>query len=365
MKNQSSTQASIQIKGLTNAWMAAFAVLTAVVLLTTACSGTTSNETSVAITSVVGASSTTTSNVTDVDPCSHAAAVPTSTNYSLVSGDYTYTYGVSLPSGYSTNNPTPVVVLFHGLGGSGDATALRSGYLDLAEEENFVLVYPTGLDTRGIGASWELPQFDEEGRDDVEFTRAMLKEIKQSVCVDENRIYATGMSNGGFFSAIIACELSDVFAATFSVAGVTHPEDCQPSNPIAMGFIHGTADSVVPYEGGMSILVAAASLIGSFTQEEIATFSAFFEQSMPTEIAEFAVDMGCDEITDIDHNDDTQLRRFTGCADPNVEITFYTVQDGRHVWPGAFDADGQATEELNATTDGWAFLSQFTLSSRN
>ena len=382
-------------------WLTALAVIAAVVLLAAACSSDTDDDassgengdTTAATTSTTTTStttsddSTTTTNTTTtttasassaatsdaatsnaargVDSCSAEAVAPVSATYSLASGGHTYTYSTAIPSGYSADNPTPIVVLFHGLGGNGEQAAFGSGYADLAEQENFVLVYPDGLDTRGVGANWELLQLDEEGRDDVEFTRAMLEDVKQLVCVDENRIYSTGMSNGGFFSAVIACELSDVFAATFSVAGMTHPEGCQPSNPIAMGFIHGTADSVVSYSGAGSVLLAALTLSGSFTQEEIATFKVFFEQSMPVEIAEFAADMGCDEITDTDHSDDTQLRRFAGCDDSNVEVVFYTVQDGQHVWPGGFGTEGQTTEDFDATVDGWAFLSQFTLNSRS
>ncbi len=271
-----------------------------------------------------------------------------------------YNYELYVPSGYN-GAPTPLVVNFHGLGSNGLQQQGYTAYDQVAEEEGFIVAYPTGLPSAQGLNSWELPQFDEESRDDVAFVRALIGDIGQWVCVDESRIYSTGMSNGGFFSAIVACELADVFAATFSVAGMTHPEGCVPSQPIAMGFIHGTADDVVPYIGtGTSTLLTLLEQ-GS---EAYITAEEFFSQSMPDEIAEFAADMGCDEITETAHSADTQLRRFAGCDDPNVEVVFYTVQDGGHVWPGAEATINQSTLDFDASRDGWAFLSQFTLISR-
>ena len=271
-----------------------------------------------------------------------------------------YKYDLFVPSGY-TGEATPLVVNFHGLGSNGPQQSAYTAYPVLAEEENFIVVHPTGLTSAQGLNSWELPQFDELGRDDVAFTRALLEDVKKWVCVDTDRIYSTGMSNGGFFSAVVACELSDVFAATFSVAGMTHAPGCVPAQPIAMGLIHGTADAVVAYSGGGSTLL---SQLEEGT-EEYAVAEAFFLQSMPDEIAEFAADFGCNESTESAVSADLLLRRFGGCDDENVEVVFYTVQEGQHVWPGAPGSESSTTTDFDATRDGWAFLSQFTLTSRS
>jgi polyhydroxybutyrate depolymerase len=89
----------------------------------------------------------------------------------------------------------------------------------------------------------------------VQFTRDLLTLIERDYCVDPRRIYATGFSNGGFMSHLLACELSDTFAAVAPVSGVLGipPTSCLPSRPIPVLDIHGTADPVVPYDGGPAL----------------------------------------------------------------------------------------------------------------
>ncbi|HCB38024.1 MAG TPA: hypothetical protein DEP66_07535, partial [Acidimicrobiaceae bacterium] len=296
------------------------------------------------------------------DACSAGATAVTG-DATLASGGNDYDYHVFVPPGY-TPVPTPLVLNFHGLGSDGAGQAGFSNYQGVAVEEGFVVVHPTGLivESSGDRRSWELPQLPDDERDDVGFVRDLIAEVGRQVCVDAARVYATGMSNGGFLSSVLACEMADTFAATFSVAAVTHPDGCTPSRPIAMGAVHGTADEVVPYSGGGgSTLIDTAD--ESFDAE---TLADFFSQVMPEEMAEFAADFDCGPAVDTTVGPDTTLRTWSDC-DGGVELVFYTVEGGGHTWPGSMLARayaaqlGYATDDVDAARDGWAFMSRFTL----
>lgn len=274
------------------------------------------------------------------------------------SGGNSYEFQLFVPSSYE-GRAVPLVLEFHGLGSDGPAQNGFSGYSALAIKEGFVVVSPTGIPAVGEDLnSWELAQFDIEGRDDVQMTSDLIDRVASMVCVDQTRVYATGLSNGGYFSALLACRMADRIAATFSVAAISHPDDCEPSRPIAMGAVHGTADEVVPYAGGQSSLVT--------TQEQVEEFGDFFTQVMPDEAAEFAADFGCSTVTDVEIGTDVTLRTHGDC-NGGVEVRFYTVEGGGHTWPGSALATalegalGYATTDIDATDDGWAFLSQYSL----
>lgn len=265
-----------------------------------------------------------------------------------------------VPDGLGSE-PVPAVLNWHGLGSDGAQQALVSGYETLAETEGFIAVHPTGAASAGNGAnSWELAQFDVPGRDDLALVDDLIDRLVAEHCVDPARIYSTGLSNGGFFTALLVCERADRIAAAVSVAGISHPEGCQPSRPVPLIAFHGTADEVVPFAGGRSSLQgeAADDLSGDF-----------FEQSMPDELAQFAESFGCrpdPESTTIG----TEITRYDylGCPG-DVPVSFYEIADGGHTWPGSplgpflTEVLGRTTDEISATVDGWAFMSQFRLPS--
>src|SRR5205814_95373 len=87
------------------------------------------------------------------------------------------------------------------------------------------------------------------GRDDahdIEFVRAMLDGVGSERCVDRRRVYATGMSNGGFMSNLLGCRMADRFAAVAPVAGTMPLTGCTPSQPVAVMITFGRADDIVP-----------------------------------------------------------------------------------------------------------------------
>ena len=188
---------------------------------------------------------------------------------------------------------------------------------------------------------------------------ALIDLLVSDYCADPTRIYSTGMSNGGFFTSRLVCERSDRIAAAVAVAGVSHPEECEPDRAVPFMAFHGTADGIVPFDGGPSQLEgvdAPAELI------------EFFDQVMPDELAEFAAQFDClPEPTVDDVSDEVVIYDYQECAD-GAEVRFVEIVAGGHTWPGAFlgvfmtDALGPTTTDINATTEGWRFMSRFSLS---
>ncbi len=267
---------------------------------------------------------------------------------------------VYVPTSFA-GTPLPAVINWHGLGSDGPQQAQFSDYEALAELEGFIVVHPTGVpapgDTRN---SWELIQLDVPGRDDVALANDIMDRMIADFCVDETRIYSTGMSNGGFFTSRLVCDLADRIAAGVSVAGLSHPEECEPSRPVPFMAFHGTNDLVVPFAGGASSLLDA---------EADADTIDFFTQVMPDEFAEFAADFGCDpEPAVSDVGIETIRYDYSGCED-DVPLVFFEVTEGGHTWPSSplgpfvIDSLGYTTEDVDATADGWAFMSQFSLDS--
>ncbi len=288
------------------------------------------------------------------DASSGCDSVTTGTDsFTMTGGGAEHDVQVYVPTDFDPSSPLPLVLNWHGLGGDGRGQARFSGYEALAESEGFIVVHPTGVPASGdTRNSWELPQFDSPARDDVAFANELLDEMVVSYCIDESRVYSTGMSNGGFFTSVLVCEMADRLAAAASVAGLTHADDCSPSRAVPFIAFHGTADAVVPFDGTQS-----NSVLGG---------GGFFEQVMPDEFAEFAADMGCAvEPTVSPYAREVTAYSYEDC-DQDVPLVFYEIADGGHTWPStplaARSASlGYTTTEIDATADAWAFFEQHRL----
>lgn len=140
-------------------------------------------------------------------------------------------------------HPAPLLLAFHGAGGSG---RFMEGYSRLGGAETAAGV--VGLFPDALHGRWNLE--DEGGPDDVGFVRALLAVAGRYACVDPARVWATGVSNGGGFTARLACVLADRLSGVAVVAGGFRAlPECRPARPVPVLEIHGTADPVVPYEG--------------------------------------------------------------------------------------------------------------------
>ena len=166
---------------------------------------------------------------------------------SIKVGGVTRNYLLHSPANLPAGKSAPLVLVFHGGGGHDWNMPGFTHFDDLADQEGFLVAYPDAVnrhwnDSRG-----------ESDADDVGFTRELIAALERAHAIDPHRVYATGISNGGFFSNRLACELGDKIAAIASVAA-TMPKplvaECKPARPISVLYIQGTDDPLVPINGG-------------------------------------------------------------------------------------------------------------------
>jgi polyhydroxybutyrate depolymerase len=166
---------------------------------------------------------------------------------SLAVGGLTRTYRVFVPS--APMKKAPVVFVFHGGSGTGAGVAAQTGFDAVAENKGFIAVYPDG-----IGRTWNAGlccgASDRLDIDDVGFVTALLDRVERRYAIDRRRVYATGISNGGLFSYVLACRLPGRIAAVAPVAA-TLDTACAPSSPVSVLHVHGLDDQNIPFAGGV------------------------------------------------------------------------------------------------------------------
>ncbi|MEM9468302.1 MAG: PHB depolymerase family esterase [Actinomycetota bacterium] len=307
-------------------------------------------------------SSTSTTTTTAVEPDCDAVS-PGLTTSTVASGGNDYELRLFVPETIG-DGPAPLVLNWHGLGSNGEQQAGFSLHEGLAAVEGYIVASPTAFpDPTDVEErnSWELPQFDVAGRDDVAFAEDLIDLLVGQYCADPARVYSTGMSNGGLFTSVLVCELNDRIAAAVSVAGVTRADPCAFERGVPFLAIHGTEDDIVPYAGeaDRSPLLTPTAPLGS---------REFLSQVMPDEFGEIAADMGCDPTPVFsEFAADIRAHEYQNCPD-GVPVVFYEAIDAGHTWPGSPFADiledrglGATTPNYDATADGWAFMSQYSL----
>jgi polyhydroxybutyrate depolymerase len=154
----------------------------------------------------------------------------------------TGTFLVDVPAGYDPNTPMPIVFAFHGAGSSGETFRGQFyGNLLSTLSSDFIVVHPDALDGNAWDTATDIPFFD-----------AMLALLSSTYCIDENRIFATGHSAGGFFSNNLGCERGDVLRAIAPVSGggpfVFGGSSC--NGQVAAWIAHGTNDGTVALTSG-------------------------------------------------------------------------------------------------------------------
>ena len=247
------------------------------------------------------------------------AASPRDERGTLQFGGLTRTYGVHVPAGRVAG----LVLNLHGAGGTGIAQQRLSGFDAVADLYNLLVVYPDGYDKSwadGRGAS----PADRNDVDDVGFLVRLVGKLAREFGVPRGHVFATGMSNGGFMSNKLACDRADVFAAIAPVSGTLGVGvACRPSQPVSVLEAHGTADPLVPFNGGkihgrggLSRSIAALSMVTTWRTAD----KCHGEPS-----ADVLPNVG----------DGTVVHRFVSAAcAASSEVVFYQIDNGGHTWPG-------------------------------
>lgn len=234
-------------------------------------------------------------------------------------GNHTRTYRIHIPKEYNDSRPVAVILAFHGYGGNAAGMERGSGLSTLADQQGFLAVYPQGLLNEMTNKPFwaEIGPID-FGVDDVLFVSNILNDLQKKYCVDAHHIYATGFSNGGGVTNLLACRLAGRIAAfaPLSANAYAIPGGCHPGRPVPILDMHGTADPVLPYNG-----------------IPISVNPDWPLPAVPDYLQTWATRDGCT------HGPDIFLRepkatgmQWTGCQG-GVSVVHYRIEGGGHSWP--------------------------------
>jgi polyhydroxybutyrate depolymerase len=252
------------------------------------------------------------------------------------------------------NKLLPVVFVFHGLGQSAEEIRDYSFFNNIADIEGFVAVYPQGINNGwNVGFTIGNPTTT----DDVGFTEKMIQFIYDNsnnctggICegIDTNSIFSCGMSNGGFFSYHLACNLSNKIAAIASVTGsMTNStfDNCNPLKPMPVLEIHGDADLVVPYTG--------SALTGAKPISHVLNYWVNHNGCPPNP--------GSIIFPDININDSSTVVGLSYQPCNESEILHLKVLGGGHCWPGSAVAPGlgNTNMDIDASQQIWIFFKRY------
>ena len=269
-------------------------------------------------------------------------------NGTIVSSGQKREYLLYVPRSYDRTKPTPLVISMHGAMNWPAFQMNLTQWNKAADEHGFIVVYPAGTGT-GL-KTWFMDGARTPSRmPDVKFISELIDTLEATYNIDPTRIYADGMSNGGGMAFVLSCTLSHRIAAIGAVsAAQSLPWSwCADPTPVPMIAFHGTADPIVPYNGG-KVWIAPEPF-----------------PSVPAWAANWARRNRCgpSPVESVVARDVTRAE-YTNCAD-DATVVLYAVQGGGHQWPGGKPMPewlvGRTSNSIDATSLMWAFFLQHRL----
>ena len=259
-------------------------------------------------------------------------------NGSIISSGVERTYLLHVPATYDPKKPTPLVLSFHGAGLWGVAQRDMSGWDSVADEEGFIVVYPSGVGGAGLRV-WHVEPGNPRGRDN-RFVADLIDALRTKYNIDTTRVYANGLSNGGGMSFGLSCALSDRIAAVGLVGSAqTEPwHSCRDTTAVPMINFHGTDDRFAAYHGGTSWVLPRGRAFPS----QLVWTSRWAQRNRCTSPP---VDSAV--APDV-------VRRSYGHCTNGADVVLYTIAGGGHTWPGGGPHPawfvGTMTHSIDAST---------------
>lgn len=221
----------------------------------------------------------------------------------------------------------------------------------LGDSVGFITVYPEGLYLHWNSGIGDNPGWPAPNVDDVGFISKIIDSLISRFAIDTQRVYCSGMSNGGFMSFKLAAELSNRIAAVASVAGVMTTSTATnylARRPVPVLMIHGTADPVVLYDGGVA---------GWYSVSETMKFWITMNNCFvpPDSLA----------LPDADPNDQSTVVRYRYRSSiSSSEVQLLKVIGGGHTYPGSYSdwsslGSGPTNGDINANNEIWNFFKRF------
>jgi len=270
---------------------------------------------------------------------------------SIMSGGIWRAYLLYVPAVYSPAKAVPLILNLHGLSSDMQQQEAYGDFRPIADTADFILVHPNGT-VGSNGRGWNNFGALGTGVDDVGFLSALIDTLEKKYNLNPNRIYSTGMSNGGFMSYDLACFLNSRIAAIASVTGSmmsNHLSACNAVHATPVMEVHGTADPVVSYTGVGGII--ASEDIDSLVKYWV-TYNHCNPVPVITQVPNTDPTDGCDAEHHVFSN---------GSKGSSVEL--YKITGGGHAWPGAPVnlSYGPTNHDFSASKEIWRFFSQYHL----
>ena len=250
----------------------------------------------------------------------------------------------------------PLLIAFHGGSGQPEQMERLTGFIALAQQKNFFVAYPEGLnrawnDGRDLPARMQI--------DDVEFLIELVDNLCESFPVDRKRVYACGISNGGFFAQYLAARAPGLLAAVGSGAATVHEpmhKKIEIPRPVPIMFVIGTDDPVVPFDGGPIELARKKS---GFVVPAEAGFSYWTA-------ANHAESEYCESrLPVLDASDPTRvLKRVYAPKESGKPVLAFIVEGGGHAWPLGWQYYreryiGATSRQLHTSEEMFEFFCRF------
>jgi polyhydroxybutyrate depolymerase len=260
------------------------------------------------------------------------------------------TYDLHVPANYDGTQDVPLLIALHGRLGTGSGQQKLVHLDQVSDEFGFLVVYPDGLQRSWADGRGATPS-DKSGVDDVKFISALIDTLESKYKVDRLRIYATGMSNGGFMTGRLACDLSDRIAAV-AIVGASLSENvaagCYPAKPVSVLILQGSEDPLVPFGGAPGNRGVALSHDAAV--QKLVEVNHCAGEPKKEHVPDHAGDGTSLDVT-----------TYAGCAGGS-EVRSYVLNGGGHAWPGGVPylpatSVGKTTRNLNASKIIWEFLS--------
>lgn len=275
-------------------------------------------------------------------------------------GQATRHYTAQLPE----HKRAPLVIVLHGNTQSGADMMTRTAWPTVARRENFAVVFPDGLNHAWADLrpnDMRAGRVPPHGTDDVAFIVKLVEKFVADGSADPRRVYVTGISNGGAMTMTLLCKRADLFAAAASVIINLTEESasaCHPARAVPILMMNGTADPLVPYNGGRG--TSRFAVDGFWSADKTLAFWRSIN--------------GCDartsatDLADIDTADRSTVTRIDSNCPAGRDVVLYRVNDGGHRMPGSADARfprlantflGPQNRDIDGAETIWAFFRKF------
>ena len=270
------------------------------------------------------------------------------------------TYRIHIPPSLPEEFSPALVFVLHGGGGSGEQmerSLTLGGFNTLSDENNFIVVYPDGVEKNWNDGRKNTSDFaHQQNIDDVGFFTALIENLTDEFHIDPNRIYATGISNGAMMSYRLALELPEKIAAIAPVAGAI-PIDILPKEPVSVPLsvcaISGTSDPLVPWDGG---------IVGFKRNPRGVVIS------VPNSVMYWVINNNCNKTpetillpnTSPTYGTRVYYHKYSNGTN-NTEVVLYEIKNGGHTWPdgNAYLPKmlvGRTCRDINANEVIWDFF---------